>query len=95
MEFFLCDGKCCSYLIVNLLYDDGLIELYICYMLGGVFIDYVFGVKEGVLVMKECDILCFEGLFGSFFLCEEFDKLIILLVLGIGFVFIKVIIEYV
>lgn len=89
VEFILKDGLCCSYLMVNVLYEEGLIELYICYMLGGKFIDYVFG------VMKECDILCFEGLFGMFFLCEDFDKLIVLFVLGIGFVLIKVIIEYV
>ncbi|AOY92917.1 CDP-6-deoxy-delta-3,4-glucoseen reductase [Cupriavidus sp. USMAA2-4] len=94
VEFLLRDGKRRSYSIATPPHEEGPLELHIRHMPGGVFTDYVFGAKEGAPVMKERDILRFEGPLGSFFLREESDKPIILLASGTGFAPIKAIVEH-
>lgn len=94
VEFLLRDGKRRSYSIASAPHEEGPIELHVRHMPGGVFTDYVFGVREGQPAMKERDILRFEGPLGSFFLREDSDKPIILLASGTGFAPIKAIVEH-
>jgi CDP-4-dehydro-6-deoxyglucose reductase len=91
VEFILRDGARRSYSMANAPHtqtDKPVIELHLRHMPGGKFTDHVFQ------AMKEKDILRIEGPFGSFFLCEDSDKPIVLLASGTGFAPIKAIIEH-
>jgi CDP-4-dehydro-6-deoxyglucose reductase, E3 len=67
------------------------IELHVRHMPGGKFTDGLFGLSTPV--MKERDILRFEGPLGTFFLREDSDKPIVLLASGTGFAPIKAVLE--
>lgn len=87
IEFILRDGKRRSYSIANAPHLDEQLTLHIRHMPGGIFTDHVFA------VMKERDILRFEGPLGTFFLREDSDKPMILLASGTGFAPLKAIVE--
>ncbi|MBU3576281.1 2Fe-2S iron-sulfur cluster-binding protein [Polynucleobacter sp. UK-Mo-2m-Kol15] len=91
LEFLLKDGQRRAYSIANAPDQEGPIDLHIRHLPGGRFTDFVFGVKDPVL--KEKDILRFEGPLGSFFLREDSKKPIIFVAAGTGFAPIKSIIE--
>jgi CDP-4-dehydro-6-deoxyglucose reductase len=87
IEFILRDGSRRSYSLANAPYQSGGIELHIRHMPGGLFTDHVFG------VMKEREILRFEGPLGTFYLREDSSKPVVLLASGTGFAPIKSIME--
>lgn len=87
LDFLLKDGRRRSYSIATAPQHDGLLELHIRHLPGGVFTDHVFG------TMKEREILRFEGPLGTFFLREDSDKPIVLLASGTGFAPIQAIVE--
>ena len=91
IEFLLKDGQRRAYSIANAPDQEGPLELHIRHLPGGLFTDFVFGLKEPAL--KEKDILRFEGPLGSFFLREDSQKPIIFVAAGTGFAPIKSIIE--
>jgi CDP-4-dehydro-6-deoxyglucose reductase len=91
IEFLLKDGQRRAYSIANAPDQDGPLELHLRHLPGGLFTDYVFGVKD--IALKEKDILRFEGPLGSFFLREDSKKPIIFVAAGTGFAPIKSIIE--
>ena len=91
LEFLLKDGQRRAYSIANAPEQEGPLELHIRHLPGGLFTDFVFGVKDPAL--KEKDILRFEGPLGSFFLREDSKKPIIFVAAGTGFAPIKSIIE--
>lgn len=91
LEFLLKDGQRRAYSIANAPEQEGSLELHIRHLPGGLFTDFVFGVKDPAL--KEKDILRFEGPLGSFFLREDSKKPIIFVAAGTGFAPIKSIIE--
>ena len=88
IEILLKDGKRRAFSLAGAPHDDELLQLHIRLMPGGRFTEHVFG------VMKERDILRFEGPRGSFFLREDSDKPIILVAGGTGFAPIKSIVEH-
>lgn len=88
IEFLLKDGKRRAFSIANAPHDEGFIQLHIRRIDGGEFTRHVFS------VMKEKDILRFEGPYGSFFLREESTKPMILLAGGTGFAPIKALVEH-
>ncbi len=73
--------------LANAPHDDGVLQLHLRNY-GGPFSQYVFN------ILKEKDILRFEGPLGTFFLREESSKPLILLASGTGFAPIKAIIEH-
>ncbi|GGI20606.1 CDP-6-deoxy-delta-3,4-glucoseen reductase [Oxalicibacterium faecigallinarum] len=87
IEFLLKDGKRRSYSIANAPHADEHLTLHIRHMRGGLFTDHVFN------VMKEREILRFEGPQGTFFLREDSRKPMVLLASGTGFAPIKAIVE--
>ena len=76
-----------SFSMANAPRDDGFLQLHLRDY-GGPFSQYVFG------VMKEKDIIRFEGPFGTFFLREESAKPVVLVASGTGFAPIKAIVEH-
>ena len=76
-----------SFSMANAPHDDGILQLHLRDY-GGPFSQYVFG------IMKEKDIMRFEGPFGTFFLREESAKPIVLVASGTGFAPIKAIVEH-
>ena len=76
-----------SFSMANAPRDDGFLQLHLRDY-GGPFSRHVFG------VMKEKDIIRFEGPFGTFFLREESAKPIVLVASGTGFAPIKAIVEH-
>lgn len=76
-----------SFSMANAPRDDGFLQLHLRNY-GGPFSQHVFG------VMKEKDIIRFEGPFGTFFLREESSKPIVLVASGTGFAPIKAIVEH-
>lgn len=88
IDILLKDGKRRSFSLANPPHDDELLELHIRNYPGGTFTEHVFS------VMKEKDILRFEGPLGTFFLREDSDKPIIFLASGTGFAPVKGIIEH-
>jgi CDP-4-dehydro-6-deoxyglucose reductase len=88
IEFLLKDGKRRSFSMANPPHADELIELHVRHVAGGQFTDHVFN------KMKERDILRFEGPLGTFFLREDSDKPVVLVVSGTGFAPIKAIVEH-
>jgi len=87
IDFLLKDGKRRSYSLANAPREDGLLELHIRHVPGGLFTEQVFG------TLKVRDILRFEGPHGGFFLREESAKPIVLLAGGTGFAPVKAIVE--
>ena len=88
IEFLLRDGSRRSFSMANSPEEDELIQLHVRHVPGGQFTDHVFG------KMKERDILRFEGPHGTFFLCEDSEKPIVLVASGTGFAPIKAILEH-
>jgi CDP-4-dehydro-6-deoxyglucose reductase len=76
-----------SFSMANAPLDDGFLQLHLRDY-GGPFSQHVFG------VMKEKDIIRFEGPFGTFFLREESAKPVVLVASGTGFAPIKAIVEH-
>ncbi len=90
IEFILRDGSRRAYSMANAPHTQATspsLELHLRHLPGGRFTDHVFS------TMKEKDILRIEGPFGSFYLCEDSEKPIILLASGTGFAPIKALIE--
>jgi CDP-4-dehydro-6-deoxyglucose reductase len=92
IDILLKDGKRRSYSLAKPPHAQGPIDVHIRHTPGGLFTDFVFGTQTQV--MKERDILRFEGPLGSFFLREDTDKPIVMLASGTGFAPIKSIIEH-
>jgi CDP-4-dehydro-6-deoxyglucose reductase len=92
IEFLLRDGARRSYSMANaphtLAAGSQALELHIRHMPGGKFTEHVF------TAMKEKEIQRIEGPFGSFYLREDTDKPLVLLVSGTGFAPIKALIEH-
>lgn len=88
INILLKEGKRRAFSLANAPHDDACLQLHIRHAPGGLFTDHVFG------VMKERDILRFNGPQGSFFLREDSAKPIILVAGGTGFAPIKAIIEH-
>lgn len=86
LEFILRDGSRRSYSMANAPGESPEAELHIRHMPGGKFTDHAFS------ALKERDILRAEGPFGSFFL-REGEQPIVLLASGTGFAPIKALIE--
>ncbi len=86
LEFILRDGSRRSYSMANAPGQGPEAELHIRHMPGGKFTDHAF------TALKERDILRAEGPFGSFFL-REGEQPIVLLASGTGFAPIKALIE--
>ena len=76
-----------SFSMANAPRDDGFLQLHLRDY-GGPFSQHVFG------VMKEKDIIRFEGPFGTFFLREDSAKPVVLVASGTGFAPIKAIVEH-
>lgn len=93
IEFILKDGLRRAYSLAAKPTDKEPIELHIRHMPGGVFTDYVFGV--GDVAMKVREILRIEGPMGSFFLRKTSDKAMIFLASGTGFAPLKAMMEQV
>ena len=89
LEFLLKDNKRRAYSIANAPHEEGLLELHIRHLPGGLFTDPLFGQTADGKQIKEKDILRFEGPLGSFFLREDSKKPIIFLASGTGFAPIK------
>ena len=88
VEFILRDGARRSYSMATAPHLGPGMELHIRHMPGGKFTDHVFG------ALHEKDILRIEGPFGSFSLCEESQKPILLVASGTGFAPVKALIEH-
>jgi CDP-4-dehydro-6-deoxyglucose reductase len=86
LEFLLKDGSRRAYSMANAPGDESRVDLHIRHMPGGKFTDHAF------TQLKERDILRAEGPFGSFFL-REGDEPLVLLASGTGFAPIKALIE--
>ena len=87
IEFILRDGTRRSYSMATAPHIGSGLEFHIRHMPGGKFTDYAFS------MLKDKEILRFEGPFGSFCLHEDSSKPIILLASGTGFAPIKAILE--
>ena len=100
IELILKDGKRRSYSMAGAPHAADQIELHIRHTPGGAFTDHVFGSATSVdpakpeTVLKERDILRFEGPFGTFFLREDSAKPMVLVASGTGFAPIKAVIEH-
>ncbi|MCS6762835.1 MAG: CDP-6-deoxy-delta-3,4-glucoseen reductase [Candidatus Protistobacter heckmanni] len=94
LEFILKDGTRRSYSIATPPHGDGLLELHLRHMPGGVFTDHVFGAKADTPAMRVRDILRLEGPQGGFFLREDSAKPIVMLASGTGFAPIKAMVEH-
>jgi len=88
IEFILRDGVRRSYSIATPPHHEGLLELHVRHMPGGLFTDHVFS------TMKEREILRFEGPLGTFFLRENVANPIVFLASGTGFAPIKAMVEH-
>jgi len=87
IDFLLKDGKRRSYSLANAPRSDGIIELHIRLVPGGLFTEQVFN------SLKVRDILRFEGPQGGFFLRQDSKKPVVLLAGGTGFAPLKAIVE--
>ena len=92
VELILKDGSRRSYSMARAPHLADQVELHVRHMPGGRFTDALFGVTQPVV--KERDILRFEGPLGTFFLREDSDKPAVLLASGTGFAPIKAIVEH-
>ena len=89
LEFLLKDNRRRAYSIASAPHQEDPIELHIRHLPGGLFTDPLFGQATDGKLIKEKDILRFEGPQGSFFLREDTQKPIIFLASGTGFAPIK------
>lgn len=87
IDILLKDGKKRSFSLANAPREDGMLELQIRHVPGGLFTEQVFS------SMKVKDILRFSGPHGSFYLRDDSEKPVILLAGGTGFAPIKAIVE--
>lgn len=87
VDILLKDGRKRSFSLANAPEGDGLLQLHVRHVPGGIFTDQVFS------TMKAKDILRFNGPHGSFYLRDDSDKPAILLAGGTGFAPIKSIVE--
>jgi len=92
VELLLRDGSRRSYSMASAPHLAEKIELHIRHMPGGKFTDALFGASQPVV--KERDILRFEGPLGTFFLREDSDAPMVFVASGTGFAPIKAIIEH-
>ncbi len=92
VELLLKDGARRAYSLAGAPDQADALELHVRHMPGGRFTDCLFGQAQPVV--KERDILRFEGPLGTFFLREDSVRPIILLASGTGFAPIKAIIEH-
>lgn len=92
VELLLRDGSRRSYSMASAPHQAERIELHIRHMPGGKFTDALFGATQPVV--KERDILRFEGPLGTFFLREDSQAPIVFVASGTGFAPIKAIIEH-
>lgn len=92
IEILMRDGSRRAYSMANPPESVEALELHIRHMPGGKFTDPLFGV--GTTLLKEKDILRFEGPLGTFFLREDSLRPTILLASGTGFAPIKAIVEH-
>ena len=88
INFLLKNGKHRSFSLANAPHDDKFIELHIRHIPGGEFTGEVFD------EMKEKDMMRIEGPFGTFYLREESERPIIIMVGGTGFAPAKGMIEH-
>ena len=88
IDVLLKDGRRRSFSIATAPEDEGLIELHVRHVPGGLFSGQLFNEFKGR------EILRFEGPFGAFYLREESDKPIIFVAGGTGFAPIKAVIEH-
>lgn len=88
VDLLLKDGKRRSYSLANAPGKEGLLELHVRHVPGGMFTEQVFS------SMKVKDMLRFEGPLGGFFLREDSQKPVILLASGTGFAPIKSMVEH-
>ena len=88
IDILLKDGKKRSFSLANAPEDEGLLQLHIRHIPGGLFTDQVFS------SMKARDILRFNGPHGGFYLRDDSSKPMILLAGGTGFAPIKAIVEH-
>lgn len=89
INFLLKNGKHRSFSLANAPHDDEFIELHIRHIPGGEFTGAVFD------EMHEKDMMRIEGPLGTFYLREESERPIILMVGGTGFAPVKGMIEHV
>jgi CDP-4-dehydro-6-deoxyglucose reductase len=92
VELLLRDGSRRSYSMAGAPHLAEKIELHIRHMPGGKFTDALFGATQPVV--KERDILRFEGPLGTFFLREDSEAPMVFVASGTGFAPIKAIIEH-
>lgn len=88
INFLLKNGKHRSFSLANAPHDDEFIELHIRHVPGGEF------TGEVLHEMKEKDMMRIEGPFGTFFLREESERPVIIMVGGTGFAPAKSMIEH-
>lgn len=88
VDLLLKDGKRRSYSLANAPEKEGLLELHVRHVPGGLFTEQVFN------NMKVKDMLRLEGPLGGFFLREDSEKPVILLASGTGFAPIKSMVEH-
>ena len=88
INFLLKNGKHRSFSLANAPHDDEFIELHIRHIPGGEFTGEVFD------EMKEKDMMRIEGPYGTFYLREESERPIIIMVGGTGFAPAKGMIEH-
>lgn len=88
IDILLKDGKRRSFSLANAPHDDGLLELHIRHVPGGLFTEQVFS------TLKVRDILRINGPHGSFHLREESSRPLLLVAGGTGFAPIKALVEH-
>lgn len=88
IDILLKDGKRRSFSLANAPHDDGLLELHIRHVPGGLFTEQVFS------TLKVRDILRINGPHGSFHLREESARPLLLVAGGTGFAPIKALVEH-
>lgn len=88
IDILLKDGKRRSFSLANAPENDGLLELHIREVPGGLFTGQVFS------TMKERDILRFNGPHGTFYLREDSPKPIVMIAGGTGFAPVKALVEH-
>ena len=88
VDILLKEGKRRSFSLANAPHDDGLLELHIRHIPGGLFTDPLFS------TIKVRDILRIEGPHGSFSLQEDSARPLLLVAGGTGFAPIKSLVEH-
>ncbi len=88
IDIVLKDGKRRSFSLANAPHDDGLLELHIRHVPGGLFTEQLFS------TIKVRDILRINGPHGSFYLREESSRPLLLIAGGTGFAPLKALVEH-